>query len=114
MRPFWLNIKQITPLLWRKQPRTHWREPSPFRKKRMQRKESTTVGWLILGAMLIVVVTLLSGCQKPLIQPCVEPAIPTQPVSQMPTRSQSYSVSVQQDFKTWQQMLINSSVTSKP
>ena len=98
----------IRPRPSHKQTQMPWQKPSPYRKQKMKQNENIKVGSLILAAILLVIVSLLSGCHTQPIQPCVQPTIPTAPVSQLPQPKETYSISVQRDLSKWQQMLTTS------
>jgi hypothetical protein len=61
---------------------------------------------------LLLIVMLLAGCHTQPTVPCVQPVIPTPPVSQLQQPAQTYSSSAAQDIQTWQQRLTDG--TTKP
>ena len=105
MRPSWLNVKLPTPPNWQRQQPTHWRKPSAYRKRKTMQSSKPRYASLLFVGMLLLLSLLLSGCQKPLIPPCVVPAIPTAPVSEWSQPTQTFSNSVRQDLLKWEQRL---------
>ena len=69
---------------------------------------------LVLGAMLLLLLTLLGGCATPAPPPCEPlPPIPLPVVASSPPTT-SYSQMVADFFKRSQEMLINASQSVKP
>lgn len=111
MRPSWLNVPQHTPPQWLQPPQMRWQRPSAYRRAKMKLNEKPRYGSLLLAGTLLLAVTLLSGCQTQPTVPCVAPAIPTAPVSQMQTPSRSYSADVLEHFKTWEKLLTDGTMS---
>lgn len=95
----------IRPRPSRKPTQMHWQKHSAYRKQKMLHSNKPPYVRLLFPVILLLIVLALSGCQVPPIKPCVQPSIPTAPVSQMQQPSQTFSQDVRDSLSTWEKRL---------
>lgn len=69
---------------------------------------------LLSGAILILLVLLLTGCATKSQAPCEMPPPPLMPVLSEPLPSESYSVQLQRAIESWRKRLTAMPATSTP